>query len=114
MREVDTSASSDKSLWDFGSAAIASQLTLVEAELYRQVTVAEFLDLRWQKNKALAPGLVALTERFNTVASWTTATILGGETVTDRVRALKRFISIGKVRFRSHLSRSLAMDPLEN
>jgi hypothetical protein len=35
--------------------------------LYRQVTVSEFVDLRWQKQKELAPSLVVLTERFNRV-----------------------------------------------
>lgn len=136
-------------LWDYSTAAIAAQLTVIEAELFRQVRASEFVDMRWQKQKQLSPTLTALSERFNMVwlcecarrsgcaagkqlpadkdddsypsctlvfrpiaslffcfslrvqvANWTTTCIVLGETAGERTRMMKKFISIGMVRYR--------------
>ena len=46
---------------------LAQQLTLYEAQISKGTKLREFMKMRWQKNKAEAPTLVALSDHFNKV-----------------------------------------------
>ena len=54
-------------VFEFSDFAIAAQLTYWEADMFRKLHVAEFLDTRWQKKKELAPNLLCLVAHFNKV-----------------------------------------------
>lgn len=63
----------------FKTEVLAGTLTSMVAELMQRVSITEFIHNAWTKpTKAkLAPGLTALTERFNTVSFWVASEILG-------------------------------------
>jgi hypothetical protein len=76
---------------------LAAQLTIYESRLMSQLCIYEFLKMRWQKQKAEAPTLVALADHFNKIARWAIMCILDEKTPKDRAKMAKKLIALAKV-----------------
>jgi hypothetical protein len=49
---------------------VAQQILLIEFDIFKQLQPCEFLEMRWQKDKALAPALTKLSNFSNMVNNY--------------------------------------------
>jgi len=79
---------------------VADQLTLIEWEMYKEVEDGEFLHLNWKKDdakkKRLAPNVINLVERFNSVSYWVATEIVMQTDLKTRIQVLKKFIGVAE------------------
>ncbi|TPX31310.1 hypothetical protein SmJEL517_g05330 [Synchytrium microbalum] len=83
-------------IFAYPAEEIARQLTIIEFSLYYNIRPSELLNQAWTKRDAnvRAPGILALTRRFNAVACWVAKTLLDLKSVKARARRLHRLIEI--------------------
>ena len=65
---------------DWDKSLIAEHLTLIETDMYNKVQPQEFSNMAWQRDnkEELAPNLVRMAERFNSLSFWVAASIVFG------------------------------------
>ena len=75
-----------KMLCSANSTLLVEQLILIEHTLLRGIESKELLGCQWLKSdkELRAPGIVALTRRFNHVSSWAVSEVLTRSDVKDR------------------------------
>eukprot|EP01103_Thecamoeba_quadrilineata_P017484 TRINITY_DN6226_c0_g1_i1.p1 TRINITY_DN6226_c0_g1~~TRINITY_DN6226_c0_g1_i1.p1 ORF type:complete len:479 (-),score=114.46 TRINITY_DN6226_c0_g1_i1:54-1382(-) len=81
---------------DLPSLEVARQLTLLEFEIFRSIKPRELLRKSWMKpNKEdLAPNVISLIQRFNTVSFWICYEIVKFPDLTRRSSMLCKFINL--------------------
>ena len=74
---------------------LARQLTLIDFSHFRTIGAHECRGNAWSKRRAakLAPNIVRMVERFNTLSRWVSSEVLK-PTIVERVRVLKLFIRL--------------------
>jgi len=77
---------------------LASQLTLLDLQVFRSITAEEFLSCSWNKKnkREVAPNIVGFTRRFNQVSFWTIQEVLRHEEARARADTMAHFIKIAK------------------
>lgn len=78
---------------------IAQQLTLIEWSCFlSNINPRELLGTAWSKPDKLtrAPTVIRCIGRFNQVAHWTAAAILGGQDAAERTLIFKKFLEIAE------------------
>jgi hypothetical protein len=90
------------SLLDHSPFEIASQLTLIDVEYYRHIRWHELVQQKWSKRdkNTLAPGIVAFTQHFNTVARWVVLQVVQEHDVARRAAVIRRMIVIAMHMYR--------------
>ncbi|KAJ3258646.1 hypothetical protein HK103_003435 [Boothiomyces macroporosus] len=83
-------------IFGYSAEDIANQLTLVESGLFTEIIPSELLNQAWAKKEAhlKAPGIIALTRRFNSVACWCAQSILNLKTPRARGERLGKIIDV--------------------
>ena len=83
------------------SSYIAAQMTVLEANLFGQVKLTEFVGQRWTlpDSSRVAKGLRALATHFNLVAQWVSNEILKAYDASKHTHVIvyKKFIRLAKV-----------------
>ncbi|XP_054706087.1 ras-specific guanine nucleotide-releasing factor RalGPS1-like [Uloborus diversus] len=76
----------------------ASQLTLMDIEIFKEIQPEELSSCSWNKKEKMtyAPHVVAFTQRFNHVSFWTVKEILNGKTPKARADIIAHFIKVAK------------------
>lgn len=95
---------------NFSAIQIAHHLHLIEFELFGKIQVAtEFKNLAWTKEdrKELAPNVIPLINRFNSVAYWVATRILTASTAKKQVSRIVFFISVAIECYKRHNFNSL-------
>lgn len=79
-------------------ADIAAQLTLVDAELFRQVRPSELVNQNWNRRatKHESPTVLAIIARSNHTALWVATTVLSQLLVSQRAKVVSKFIVIAE------------------
>ncbi|OAJ38822.1 hypothetical protein BDEG_22722 [Batrachochytrium dendrobatidis JEL423] len=85
-------------VFGYSAEEIAQQLTMIEEYLFFVIMPSELLGQAWTKKDAItrAPGITALTRRFNAVACWVGWAILDGKTPKLRAERLGKLIDISQ------------------
>jgi hypothetical protein len=86
---------------DLDPVEVAQQLTLIEHDIFKDIQDVEFHHLNWKKEdpkvrRRLAPNILRMVERFNTVSFWVATEIVMKTDIKERVTALKKFISVAE------------------
>ena len=83
---------------DFRYDELASQLTLIDLEIFKKLKPEELMSCAWNKKskKEVAPNIVKLTQRFNHVSFWVVEEILKPQFCRDRAEILSHFIHVAK------------------
>ncbi|GFR07526.1 ras-specific guanine nucleotide-releasing factor RalGPS1 [Trichonephila clavipes] len=76
----------------------ASQLTLMDFEVFKKIQPEELSSCCWNKKEKMtyAPNVVAFTQRFNHVSLWAVKEILSGQTPKARADIIAHFIKVAK------------------
>jgi len=91
-----SSSTSSFSHDDWDPIEIARQLTIIEYEMYREITPKELLSLSWQKNdrEKRSPNLLKMIHRFNEVNNWVQWQIVSEPNIKKRAAAIKKMIRV--------------------
>ncbi|RWS12285.1 rap guanine nucleotide exchange factor 1-like protein [Dinothrombium tinctorium] len=81
---------------DFKSETIAEQMTLLDAELFKKIEVAEVLLWTREQKEELIPNLNKFTEHFNKMSYWARTRVLELEDAKDREKIMLKFIKVMK------------------
>jgi len=74
---------------------LARQLTLMEFQLFRQISYSELYKKAWE-SPARGPNVIALIQRFNTLSYWVASEILVVQDQRQRQQTLIRFLEVLK------------------
>lgn len=82
----------------FTADELASQLTLLDIQLFKAIGPDELTSCSWNKKNKLevAPNVVALTRRFNHVSFWVVQEVLRPDSAKVRAEILAHFIKVAK------------------
>ena len=96
--ESSVAVSEFQSPLDFGSEALAVQLTLIDLEIFKKLQPDELTSCSWNKKSKheVAPNVVKFTQRFNHTSFWVIEEILKPIQSRDRVEVLNHFIHVAK------------------
>ncbi|EGG21142.1 RasGEF domain-containing protein [Cavenderia fasciculata] len=89
----------DKFLFNFDIIDVATQITLIEFELFKSIRPQELIDLAWTKSKTktkTSPNVVRFIDHFNNVSFWIQMQIVKCGKIKDRVNVIKRVIQLGE------------------
>lgn len=78
---------------------LAQQMCLLEHELWRKIRPSECLNKAWSNSKQkhiTSPNILTIIKRFNMMSAWVTSQVVNKVKLTDRVNAIKKFITLGK------------------
>jgi len=75
---------------------LTRQLTLLESSYFRQIQPRECLNQCWNKDKANAPNILALIDRFNALSGYIKLEILKTQDIKQRVKAIEYFLQVAK------------------
>jgi len=83
---------------DVSPVEIARQLSLMKYEVFRQIKMKELCNLAWTKKDAAkrAPHVVRLIKDFTKTAQWVTSTLLAESDPAQRLKVLKRLLTIAE------------------
>ena len=83
---------------DFRNDELATQLTLIDLEVFKLVQPDELTSCAWNKKskREVAPNVVSFTQRFNHVSFWVIEEILRPCLSRDRAEILNHFIHVAK------------------
>ncbi|RWS27410.1 rap guanine nucleotide exchange factor 1-like protein [Leptotrombidium deliense] len=100
---------------EFKSEVIAEQMTLLDAELFEKIEVAEVLLWTREQKEELIPNLNEFTEHFNKMSYWTRTRVLELDDAKDREKLMLKFIKVMKHlkklnNFNSYLALLSALD----
>jgi hypothetical protein len=81
---------------DWEPTEIARQITLIEYDMYREITPKELLSLSWQKsdNKKRSPNLLRMIHRFNELNNWVQWQIVNEPNLKKRAANIRRMIKV--------------------
>ncbi|EFA86629.1 hypothetical protein PPL_00430 [Heterostelium album PN500] len=85
----------DIDIYQIGAQTIASQMTIIDMELFTSIPHLQFLHKAFTKVEN-SPEFHQMVDRFNQWARWTSTEILTKEKVQDRVTAISFFIDVAK------------------
>ena len=82
----------------FSSSDLASQLTLIDLQVFKKIEPHELESCAWnKKNKnQVAPNIVAFTRRFNHVSFWVVEEVLRPDNARERIDTICHFIHVAK------------------
>jgi hypothetical protein len=80
----------------------AEQLTLIEFDLYKDITETDLIGFATTKQQHLIPSVSSIASRFNNVVNWVSAEILSSPKLKVRAKVLKKIIQIGQEAFALH------------
>ncbi|CAL8088349.1 unnamed protein product [Orchesella dallaii] len=83
-----------QSLLKWSATSIAQQMTLLDADLFRELEPAELLLWAREQVEDLCPALNNFTEHFNKVSYWTRTRVLMCSTSRERNRTMKKLIGV--------------------
>eukprot|EP01080_Neovahlkampfia_damariscottae_P012774 gene12774-7048_t len=75
---------------------MASQLTIIQYELFKKAKSSEFFRVIWRKNSKLTPVLSTLMDKFENISLWVANSIMKEDTVEKRSKKIKYFVHLGK------------------
>lgn len=83
---------------EFRCDELASQLTIIDLEIFKRVRPDELTSCAWNKRSKhqVAPNIVALTQRFNHVSFWVVEEVLGPGQTRERADIITHFIHVAK------------------
>jgi len=83
---------------DIEPLEIARQLSIIEFSLFQKIAPKELLNQKWTKveKETLAPGVISVTRRFNTVSWWIATMIVRINELKPRAAMMKRCIAIAE------------------
>ena len=83
---------------DFRHDELASQMTLIDHEIFEKIKPEELMSCSWNKKTKheIAPNIVKLTQRFNHVSFWVVEEILKPTLSRDRTEIVSHFIHVAK------------------
>lgn len=83
---------------DWEPIEIARQITIIEYDMYREITPKELLSLSWQKsdNKKRSPNLLRMIHRFNELNNWIQWQIVSEPTLKKRAANIKKMIKVAE------------------
>lgn len=82
--------------------SLANTIAAQDLSLLREISAKDFLNQSWMRKDqfaVLAPGLHALTMRFNALASWASYEIVNPENIKDRTSVIGFFIALADALF---------------
>lgn len=84
------------SLLDFQSLELAQQMTLMDAELFMKIGLAEILAWGKEQNELICPNLAEFIDHFNKMSFWVRTLILNEPKQQEREKLFKKFLKIMK------------------
>jgi hypothetical protein len=78
-------------------AALAKQITLLEADMYFQIQPRECLNMNWSKHEHLSPNLLRFTRHFNEMSAWVVSEIVNQVQLKIRAAIVSKFIQLAQV-----------------
>ena len=84
---------------DIGEEEIARQLTLIEFDVFKDISSSELLNQAWNKPKLRyrSPNVLKMIDNFNNISLWMSSLILMKETSRERAAQIKKIVKIAEV-----------------
>lgn len=84
------------SLLEFPSLELAQQMTLMDAELFMKIGLAEILAWGKEQNELICPNLAEFIDHFNKMSFWVRTLILNEPKQQEREKLFRKFLKIMK------------------
>jgi len=92
-------------IYEYDVKEVASQLTLMEHDLFCNIRPTELLEKAWSNQdygESMAPNVCGMIFRFNQVCNWVSFEVMKPENLKERIKILKTFIKIAKQCYELH------------
>jgi len=108
-RPRSASADGTKEWSAISTSTLATQMTVMEQELFSAIKPGEFLKDSWHsiERDTRAPQLSALVKRFNDVSFWVATQVVMSSSVKHQTMTIRKFIKVAYKLFRFHNYNSL-------
>eukprot|EP00026_Physarum_polycephalum_P005521 Phypoly_transcript_05556.p1 GENE.Phypoly_transcript_05556~~Phypoly_transcript_05556.p1 ORF type:complete len:473 (+),score=56.14 Phypoly_transcript_05556:324-1742(+) len=108
-RPRSASADGTKEWSSISTSTLATQMTVMEQELFSDIQPGEFLRDAWHSThrEALAPRLSSLVKRFNDVSFWVATQVVMSSSVKHQTMTIRKFIKVAYKLFKFHNYNSL-------